>query len=197
MTFSLERRWPLWLGAILVLAVLLRLGYSFGVARGLLDLQPQLEANDGYGLIAENLYAGNGYRFAPDKLPTAMRAPVYPLMLWGTFEVFGVNYAVIQVLQALLGALTCYLVFLLGRWVLSIEVGLIAALLCAFYPNAIIYSSRIYAENAYYPLFVGFAYLLCRISLTPPTLLQTTGVPLAIASRTASPSSSTHATSRP
>ncbi len=31
---SMERRWPVWLGAILVLAVLLRLGYSFGIARG-------------------------------------------------------------------------------------------------------------------------------------------------------------------
>jgi 4-amino-4-deoxy-L-arabinose transferase-like glycosyltransferase len=154
-----------WLIAILVLAVTVRLAYSFVVVRGILGVTPETESSDGYNLIAQNLYAGHGYRFRLADPPTLQRPPAYPAVLVAIFSVAGVNYAIVQVVQALLGALGCWLLFLLGRWVLCAELGLVAAALYALYPNSVIYSSRLYAENLYFPLFLGFAYLLCRAAL--------------------------------
>ncbi len=90
------------------------------------------------------------------------RPPAYPIFLYFLFGIFGVNYVAVQIVQALLGALGCWILFLLGRWVLSERLGLAAAGLFAIYPSAIEYSARLYAENLYFPLFFAFAYFLCR-----------------------------------
>ncbi|MGE0114242.1 MAG: ArnT family glycosyltransferase [Steroidobacteraceae bacterium] len=149
---------------ILILAFLVRVAYSLGVSRGVLHIQPELENNDGYHLIAQTLFEGHGYRFSPDKPLTLQRAPAYPAFLLAIFSVAGVNYVWVQIAQAALGSLSCWLLFLLGRWVLSTELGLTAAAMYAFYPNSILYSARLYSENLYFPLFLAFAYLLCRAS---------------------------------
>ncbi len=78
---------------------------------------------------------------------------------------FGVDYIAVQVAQALLGALCCWLLFLLGRWVAGIEVGLMAALILALYPNAVTYSANLYSENLFFPLFLALAWFLCRCRL--------------------------------
>ncbi len=158
------RPWHRTLVAILVLAFLVRVAFSLGISRGLLDIRPELESTDGYHLIAQSLYDGHGYRFSPDKPLTLQRAPAYPAFLLAIFSITGVDYVWVQVAQAALGAVGCWLIFLLGRWVLSIELGLMAALLYALYPNSILYSARLYAENLYFPAFLAFAYLLCRAS---------------------------------
>lgn len=155
-------RWAL--PTILVISVVVRLVYSLGIARGILHIQPELESTDGYHEIARTLLAGNGYRFASDEPLTALRAPIYPLFLLAIFSIAGVNYVCVQVAQALLGAVGCWLLFLLGRWVHSNKLGLAAAALYAIYPNAIEYSARLYAENVFFPIFLAFAYLLCRAS---------------------------------
>ena len=138
--------------------------FSLGIARGLLHIQPELESTDGYHEIAHTLLDGHGYRFSSDEPLTALRAPAYPLFLLAIFSIAGINYVWVQVAQALLGAVGCWLLFLLGRWVHSTKLGLAAAALYAIYPNAIEYSARLYVENLFFPIFLGFAYLLCRAS---------------------------------
>jgi 4-amino-4-deoxy-L-arabinose transferase-like glycosyltransferase len=151
--------------AILVAAVLLRLVFSFGVMRGVLHTLPEQEITDGYNQIAENLDHGLGYRELPQMPPTMVRPPGYPFFLLGLFKIFGIRYLWVQIVQALMGALDCWILFLLGRWILSERLGLVAAALFAVYPTAIEYSARLYAENLYFPLFLGFVYLVCRASL--------------------------------
>lgn len=159
-------RLSLWvLAAIVLVAIAGRLIFSFGVARGLMGIEPQNESTDGYHLIAENLYKGNGYRFQPDGPLTIQRAPGYPAFLLGIFSVAGIDYSWVQIAQAFLAAVNCLFLFLLGRWIHSASLGLIAASMYAVYPNAIIYSARLYSENLYYPLFLAFAYFLCRASI--------------------------------
>jgi 4-amino-4-deoxy-L-arabinose transferase-like glycosyltransferase len=155
-------RWAL--PAILVMSVVVRLVYSLGIARGLLHIQPELQSTDLYHDIARTLLDGNGYRYSADKPLTASRPPGYPLFLLAIFSVAGVNYVWVQVAQALLGAVGCWLLFLLGRWVHSSKLGLAAAGLYAIYPNSIEYSARLYSENVFFPVFLAFAYLLCRAS---------------------------------
>ncbi len=147
--------------AILIAAVLFRLVFSLGVARGIQKIAPENQVTDGYHKIAESLYAGHGYREIAEHPPTLQRPPAYPIFLYFLFGIFGVNYVAVQIVQALLGALGCWILFRLGRWVLSDRLGLAAAGLYAIYPSAIEYSARLYAENLYFPLFFAFAYFLC------------------------------------
>lgn len=147
---------------ILLIAVALRLVFAFGVQRGVLHGAPEREITDGYHLIAENLLHGHGYRLIAEHPPTVQRPPGYPIFLFLVFKAVGVNYAVIQVLHAILGAIGCWLLYEMGCWVLSPRVGLAAASLYAIYPNSIEYASRLYSENLYFPLFLAFALLLCR-----------------------------------
>ena len=135
-----DNAWWRTLIAILLLAFLVRVAFSLGICRGLLHIQPELESTDGYHLIAQSLYDGHGYRFSTDKPLTLQRAPAYPAFLLVIFSIVGINYVWVQVAQAALGALSCWLLFKLGRWVLSIELGLMAAFLYALYPNSILYS---------------------------------------------------------
>jgi 4-amino-4-deoxy-L-arabinose transferase-like glycosyltransferase len=152
------------LWAILIVALAVRLLYSLAVARGLLDIKPELESTDGYHLIAQSMLDGHGYRFGTGEAPTLRRAPAYPAFLATMLAVSGGSYVWVQVAQAALGSLSCWLLFLLGRWVLSARLGLVAAAMFAVYPNSILYSARLYAENLYFPAFLGFAYLMCRAS---------------------------------
>jgi 4-amino-4-deoxy-L-arabinose transferase-like glycosyltransferase len=147
---------------VLLIAVVLRLAFSLGFARSVLGVSPEREITDGYHQIAENLFHGDGYRQILEHPPTVQRPPGYPVLLFLLFHLAGVNYLFVQIVQALLGALGCWLLFALGRWVLSTQLGLAAASLYAVYPNSIEYASRLYAENLYFPLFLGFALLLCR-----------------------------------
>ena len=157
--------WHWMLAGILILAVVARLAYSLGVCRAILHIDPTQEPLDGYHLIAEHLYKGAGYRILDTDPPTVSRPPAYPLFLLGIFSVVGINYVWVQIAQAILGAVSCWFLFLLGRWILSTELGLVAAALYAVYPNSILYSARLYAENLYFPLFLAFALVLCRASL--------------------------------
>ncbi len=72
------------------------------------------------------------------------------------------NYAIVQVVHALLGALCAYLLYRLGQWALGTRAGLLAALLFAAYPSAIQYSANICSENLFFPLVAALAYFLCR-----------------------------------
>jgi 4-amino-4-deoxy-L-arabinose transferase-like glycosyltransferase len=151
-----------YLPAILLIAVVLRLAFSMGLQRGLMHVAPEREVTDGYNLIAEHYLDGHGYRQFLEHPPTVQRPPGYPVFLLVVFKLAGVNYVVVQILQALLGALGCWLLYELGRWVLSPRLGLAAAALYAVYPNSIEYASRLYSENLFFPLFLAFALLLCR-----------------------------------
>ena len=150
---------------IIAVAVLLRLMYSFGIERALMGLLPEEGATDNYHRVAQMLLEGRGYRFWESADLTMERAPLYPLFLLGIFKLVGVNYVAVQVAQAILAGLSCLYLFLLGRWVISAKVGLAAALMFAVYPNAIEYSARLYGENVYFPVFLAFAYYLCRASI--------------------------------
>jgi 4-amino-4-deoxy-L-arabinose transferase-like glycosyltransferase len=159
---GVRQHWLILLVLVLLLATGARLTYSLGITRAVNHAQPELQTTDGYHLIAQSMYAGHGYRFSTDAAPATERPPAYPAFLYSIFSIFGVDYVAVQIAQALLGALGCWLLFLLGRWVWSIELGLTAALLYALYPNSVTYSANLYSENLFFPLFLALALFLCR-----------------------------------
>src|SRR5436190_23263877 len=71
------------------------------------------------------------------------QTPLYPYLLAAVFAVRGHDLFAVRLLQALLGAASCVLLALVGRWFFSERAGLIAALILAVYPPAIFFDGLI------------------------------------------------------
>ena len=160
------------LGAILVLALVVRLWAVAVVGDRTLAYE--------FATITENLLAGHGYDFytveadgsvseavppGESTLPSAYMPPAYPLFLWALTSVVGTEAGgiiVIEVVQALLGALGCWLMAMIGRDLFDEGTGLLAALGFALYPVLAFTPSQISAAALYVVLFLLFLWLLSR-----------------------------------
>lgn len=71
---------------------------------------------EGYHLLAVNVLAGRGFAIGwdPPFCPTAIRPPLYPIFLMGSYLLLGVNPQATVLLQVLLEALTTACVMCLG-----------------------------------------------------------------------------------
>ena len=73
--------------------------------------------------------------------PTAWMPPVYPFIMAAAFKIFGVfsNQAAIalEIFQIIVSALTCIVLYFLGKRLYNAKAGLVAAFLFAMYPPAI------------------------------------------------------------
>jgi 4-amino-4-deoxy-L-arabinose transferase-like glycosyltransferase len=100
------------------------------------------------GEIASHLASGRGFRLAWSSVqppqPSAWVPPLYPFLIAGVFESFGIfsrnSAVVIQLFQSLISALTCVALYALGKRLYGARVGLVAALLLAVYPAAVYFS---------------------------------------------------------
>jgi 4-amino-4-deoxy-L-arabinose transferase-like glycosyltransferase len=98
---------------------------------------------DGYDQLAENLAAGNGYRFYPDTAQTLMREPGYPVLLAGIYKLFGNNFVIVKLCNMLLALGVAFLMTLIARNI-STNSFLIygSPLLFLFHPETLIAESR-------------------------------------------------------
>jgi len=71
------------------------------------------------------------------------QTPLYPYCLAVIFKIAGHNLDLVRVIQAVLGAASCVLLGLAGRRFFGDRVGVVAALLLAFYPPAIFFDGLI------------------------------------------------------
>ena len=166
-----SRRSLLWL--ILGLALAARLGLVVAVGDRALEYE--------FRTLAENLLAGHGYAYwseaadgtlttypleAPSRtFASAYMPPGYPYFLWAVGSVVGTapgGVVAIEVVQTLLGAGCCWLVFALGRLWFSEETGLLAAAGFALYPVLAVVPAQISAINAYLLAFLATFWLLAR-----------------------------------
>lgn len=65
--------------------------------------------------------------------------PLYPYFLALIYKLFGVHLEVVRIVQHLLGLLTCFFVYRIGKRYFSLWVGFVSAALLAFYRGAIMY----------------------------------------------------------
>jgi len=85
-----------------------------------------------YLAIAESLRLGKG--FSLDGVnPTATRMPVYPLFLAGILSFPGADVGTVMLVQLVIDAFTCVLVFFLARELLGLGAALMAGLSASFY----------------------------------------------------------------
>lgn len=126
---------------------------------------------DRFGAIASNLFHGYGFVLEPGSSPTLLRGPLYPLFLVFTYSVFGENLHSVQFMHSLLGALTCFIIYLIAKVIFDRKTAILSAIIFTFYPLFIWYTARIWAETLLtFLLSVLMLYLI--IFLKSPSRLK-------------------------
>ena len=132
--------------AILLLAALLRLG-------AIAEFHSPLISDDkDYDAIARAVVHGEGYSF--EGKPTAYRLPAYPLVLAGTYFLFGEHHYPVKILQMILDTYSCFLLYAIGKKLFSAQVGLLAAAILALFPIQILYVTHLMTETIFTTIFL-------------------------------------------
>jgi 4-amino-4-deoxy-L-arabinose transferase-like glycosyltransferase len=154
------RSFGFWLAAIAAGGAAIRIAYTLLAA----PWPPGLFNDEAYyATLAKLLESGEGFvrpaEFFRDglSLPTAERAPLFPLALAGLAGL-GLDGGDGRLLGVLTGAGTIVALGLLGRRLGGLRAGLMAASLGALYPTLIAADGALMTESLY-GLFAGFALL--------------------------------------
>jgi hypothetical protein len=149
----LDRRARWGLGAIVAVGALLRVVWA-------LQAQPPGELRDPvfYLVLADHVAAGDGYRYGyqADQGITAYYPPGYPLALgaltWAMRGVLPGTASAFDVaiwFNVALSVATIGLVFVLGRRLAGVRVGLAAAAIWALWPNLVFHSGIVLTETLF------------------------------------------------
>jgi 4-amino-4-deoxy-L-arabinose transferase-like glycosyltransferase len=149
-------------GRCLLLLVVLAFGLRV-IGSVILGLQAIPNSDDlDYDRLAMSLAHGEGYTIFGTFI--SFRPPLYPLFLSFVYRIAGHDYMAARVSQALLGALTAWLAYLLGRRLFGEARGYVAALLYAAAPADVFFSHGLLTETLFLPLLVAMAYGFVRLS---------------------------------
>jgi len=137
---------------ILLVAAFLRLG-------AIAEFHSPLISDDkDYDAIARAVVHGEGYSF--EGKPTAYRLPAYPLVLAGTYFLFGERHYPVKLLQMIFDLASCFLLFAIGKELFSTEVGLVAAAILAVFPIQILYVAHLMTETIFTTIFLLIIWLV-------------------------------------
>lgn len=140
-----------------------------GVALTLVD--PEAPVGDAqYDRYAQSIRDGKGYRArihthkpetkwakGLDEL-LSFKPPLYPVFLAATYLVFGRDFVAVAIAQGALGALTCLVVFFVGREIFGQKEGFLSALLFAVYPYHVFQGITI-SDSVLFTLLVALGVL--------------------------------------
>jgi tetratricopeptide (TPR) repeat protein len=93
------------------------------------------------------------------------RAPLYPYSLAAIYAAFGHNYLIPRMLQHLLGLLSIYLTYRIGRKIFSARIGLLAAGMMAIYGLFLFFEGELLLDS--FALFLNLAAVTWLISMKP------------------------------
>lgn len=115
------------------------------------------------GRIAASLASGHGFanQFGPPTGPTAWEPPLYPYLMAGVFQIFGIyskaSAFVMLALNCAFSALTCIPIFLISRRMFSEKVAVGSAWAWVLLPNVIFWSTRAVWETSLSALLLALA----------------------------------------
>ncbi len=136
------------------LFILLFAALALRVSAAIVFDPPMISDDRDYHRIALSIVNGEG--FAIGGIPTAYRLPAYPVFLAGVYWVFGESGLAVRFLQALIDALSCLLVYVLGRRLLQERSALTAAWIYAVLPITILYTTVRMSETVVTALVLLF-----------------------------------------
>lgn len=139
------------LAIILILACLLRLlaavAITHYVSQAGRDFLIEGDAN-GYWELAQKIVAGEDYSiYTPPRY--VLRTPGFPAILAVPIALFGDQLLIARIWLALWGTMAVWATFLLGQRLVNTQAGLIAALIAAFSPAFVIFSTLILTETVF------------------------------------------------
>ncbi|RMF92634.1 MAG: phospholipid carrier-dependent glycosyltransferase [Candidatus Schekmanbacteria bacterium] len=108
-------------------------------------------------LVEHGIFGYNEFR------PTSFRPPLYPIFLSGTYCIFGYNFFIVRIFQAIFHGLTCVFIFLIGENIFDRKTGILCALLVAFNPFLIFFSGEIGTESLFTLLVSATVYAIVKI----------------------------------
>lgn len=155
-TKTIDKRIRWYLTIIIAGSFLFSLGYSFYH-----QITPAVDAR-AYDSIAMNLATGYGFKEDRNQsyqtdLAIIRAGPGYEFFLAGLYKVFGHQYAIVWIVQAMLHALSAYIIFLICRKIFNNEgqtIGLAAALLFGWHPDLIEAAAMLMTETLYLFLII-------------------------------------------
>jgi len=158
-SLSTSRRHVLLLGAILLLALILRVAW-IAYAHPNPD-DGRFDDTLFYDHAAQSLAAGEGYPgFFYEQ--TANWPPGYPLLLAGIYKIAGHEFLTPRLLNVFAGVATCALVYVIGARVFDRRIGLVGALLLALFPSHIYRTTLLMTEILTAAVVALLALLLLR-----------------------------------
>lgn len=86
----------------------------------------------------------NGVNFITDAY---FRAPLYPFILGLCYKVFGINLLAARLFQAVIGSISCSLLYLLSRRLFNEPVARLSGIVMALYPLAIYFDGELLIAN--------------------------------------------------
>jgi len=153
--------------AVVCLALVLRLVYALAIApAGYHGPDERLYDRIATRLITEGKYeAEDHFDKAPERpvafeRSKASRPVLFPFFLAGVRAVFGGGFAMPRVFQCLLGALTCGLVYSLGKEAFGRRAAIMAGAGAALFPQLIYYCGTLTTETLHIFMLTSAVYLL-------------------------------------
>jgi len=143
-------------GIVFAVGLILRLLYLASVPPGVFGGDAQA-----YDEQAWRLAGGQGYVTAEGR-PTAWRPPGYPVFLAAIYRATGHDRQAVRLVQAVLGAGICSLVYLIMRRSLPERRAAIAALICCGYLPLVVSTSELMTEVLFTFLLLLGLYLVLR-----------------------------------
>lgn len=99
-----------------------------------------------YDSLAVNLVGSKGYA-APSGRLTSHRPPLYPVILSMVYRAFGHSHFIVRLIQALIGALTVCIFYLIGGKIFNEPVAIITGIFSSAYMIFIYYTGYLYTET--------------------------------------------------
>ena len=107
--------------------------------------------------IAFNL-KDNGEYAIKQGVPSVDYEPLYPYLMSIAYKISGANWLGLTIIQALLYAITSWLIFKIGEMIWSITAGFVAGLYHSVYPYLFSYALSIYDTTLFITIIVALLY---------------------------------------
>jgi hypothetical protein len=189
MFFNLFKNAKFYLVIAFIIALAVRFPFVFDNSDNYFQVQgkPYSDARQN-DIFAQNWLSGKGYGdYIYGFKYHAYRVPFYSFFLAFIYNFFGHNYLVVKIIQSLLGAFSCIIIFYINKILFDKWVGLISAFLWSLHFNFILYTHVLLTETLFVFLFsLSILLIVIGMKKTSYKIIIASGILIAITTLTRS-----------